>query len=109
MLLHMYQIFGSLLGHLHFFVHFFLAFLQQTPDTNSTTTRCLTFLLACWRGFITGYQFWKGFDKNRFFAIRVTNIRPLRFRRIEASPATMLSISGDQQLTWTAVHVVGAN
>ena len=29
MLLHMYQIFSSLLGHLQFFVHFFFTFMEQ--------------------------------------------------------------------------------
>ena len=28
MLLYMYQVFSSLLGHLHFFVHFFLTFVE---------------------------------------------------------------------------------
>ena len=43
MFLHLYQIFSSLQGHLHFFVHFFFSFMVKTgkgQQSKETDIRC---------------------------------------------------------------------
>ena len=74
MLLHMYQIFSSLLGHLHFFVHFSFTFVGQFflghPISDTVNFRFFkndTFseIMNCDKEKITGVKFF--FSKLEFY------------------------------------------